>query len=534
MIGVGEMVGSIKNIWLTIRQARKYSVSMHRKLALYWCCMALAIFGGAISLLSIAGVIPGSERSLGEALSIQQQNTATMLSTQMDILTARSIALSGEITRELDNILIAEDKAFDDLNDNAALISEVEDSLYNVLETVLKSNSCSGAFFLLDATVNTGTENADSSRMGVYLRFSDLKAVGAADQHIVYFRGAADVARKKQVQMHNRWNLEYDTSSIPGYDSLMEFSGTRLAEGVLWTERVQLKDTWEDALLLCVPILDGKGRVLGICGVELSELYFSLSYPVTDSPFGNMVAVLAPMESDHVFLEKAMIGNSAGTYLMPEGIMEMRKGKYYQNCVAGNYRYFGACQPLAVKTASGLPLTVMTLISENSYWQASLTRRQLWVLGSLGFLVVIVLLSVFLSKHFVSPIVQSLKAMQEDGIGEHRSGISEIDALITFVNSHKNQMLAPGDLPPDIEELLRDFAKRVQGLTPTEKTVLRLFIEGCDINEVAEQLYISIGTARKHNTNLNRKLGVSNREELMVYIDLFRRCDRLEELTRTD
>lgn len=95
-------------------------------------------------------------------------------------------------------------------------------------------------------------------------------------------------------------------------------------------------------------------------------------------------------------------------------------------------------------------------------------------------------------------------------------------------------MLAPGDLPPDIEELLRDFAKRVQGLTPTEKTVLRLFIEGCDINEVAEQLYISIGTARKHNTNLNRKLGVSNREELMVYIDLFRRCDRLEELTRTD
>lgn len=525
----------MKKIWLMIRQAGKYSVSMQRKLALYWCCMALAVFVGAIILLIIAGVIPGSERSLGEALSIQQQNSATMLSTQMDILTARSIALSGEITRGLDNILVAEDETFDSLNNNAELISKVEDSLYNVLETALKSNSCSGVFFVLDATVNTGTANAENSRMGVYLRFSDLKAVGASDQHIVYFRGAADVARKKQVQMHNRWNLEYDTASIPGYDTLMAFSGIRLAEGVLWTERTQLKDTWEDVLLLCVPILDGNGRVLGICGVELSDLYFSLSYPVTDSPFGNMVTVLAPVENNCVVLDKAMIGNSAGTYLMPEGIMEMRKGKYYQNCVAGNYRYFGACQPLAVKTASGLPLTVMTLLSENSYWQASLTRRQLWILGSLGFLVAIVLLSVFLSKHFVSPIVRSLQAIQdEDGNEEHRSGISEIDALIIFVNSQKNQKLTPGDLPPDIEELLQDFSKRVQTLTPTEKTVLRLFVEGYDINEVAEQSYISIGTARKHNTNLNRKLGVSNREELMVYIDLFRRCDRLAELTRTD
>lgn len=44
-------------------------------------------------------------------------------------------------------------------------------------------------------------------------------------------------------------------------------------------------------------------------------------------------------------------------------------------------------------------------------------------------------------------------------------------------------------------------------------------------------LYISIGTARKHNTNMNRKLGITVREELMLYIELFRKCDQLDKLT---
>lgn len=179
----------------------------------------------------------------------------------------------------------------------------------------MRSNSCSGAFSLLDATVNTQSEAAETSRMGVYLRFSDLKAVGTADQHIVYFRGAADVARKEQVQMHNRWDLEFDTEMIPGYNTLMDFSGKRLAEGCQWSER-----------------------------------------------------------------------------------------------------------------------------------------------------------------------------------------------------------------------MLQEFSARVQTLTPTERVILQLFIEDCDIHEAAARAFISVGTARKHNTNINKKLCVSTREELMLYIDLFRRCDRLEEL----
>ena len=60
--------------------------------------------------------------------------------------------------------------------------------------------------------------------------------------------------------------------------------------------------------------------------------------------------------------------------------------------------------------------------------------------------------------------------------------------------------------------------------------IFQLFIDGWDVQTAAERSFVSVATVRKHNTSINRKLEVSNREELMVYVDLFRRCGRLEEL----
>ena len=50
------------------------------------------------------------------------------------------------------------------------------------------------------------------------------------------------------------------------------------------------------------------------------------------------------------------------------------------------------------------------------------------------------------------------------------------------------------------------------------------------ISEVAELAFISIHTVRKHNANMYQKLGVGSKDELMLYIDLFRRSGRLDEI----
>ena len=154
-------------------------------------------------------------------------------------------------------------------------------------------------------------------------------------------------------------------------------------------------------------------------------------------------------------------------------------------------------------------------------------------MGALFFLSVLAALSFILSRHFVKPILQSLKALQDDtATDKKQSGISEVDALITFIQEKRNtEKQDVGGLPADIEEMFRDFSLRAASLTPAERTVLQYYIDGYTIQEIASLLYISIGTARKHNTNMNRKLGITSKEELMLYIELFRKCNQLDRLT---
>ena len=97
--------------------------------------------------------------------------------------------------------------------------------------------------------------------------------------------------------------------------------------------------------------------------------------------------------------------------------------------------------------------------------------------------------------------------------------------------AHLRAKLENGGIPPNIEEMLKAFSLRVETLTPSERMVLQYYVDGYTIQEIASLLYISIGTARKHNTNMNRKLGITVREELMLYIELFRKCNQLDKLT---
>ena len=85
-------------------------------------------------------------------------------------------------------------------------------------------------------------------------------------------------------------------------------------------------------------------------------------------------------------------------------------------------------------------------------------------------------------------------------------------------------------LPSDMEEVFDSFVERAQTLSPAERRILRFYIDGHDIADIPELAYISINTVKKHNRNIYQKLEVHSRDELILYIDLFRRCGRLDEL----
>ena len=409
------------------------SHSMGVRLLLYWFIMALLLVAAILSILMAMGVLSHPARQLASALDIQQRNTYAALDAQMDELTGHGVAMSEKLGRELDAFLAAKGIPFDALNDDPKTIAELEKRLYTPLSSTLSAAACSGTFFCLRATANTSLPNADDLRAGMYLRYSGLQPTVASEQDIICFRGATEAARGLQLQMHNRWNPELNVALIPGSQKVSAYQGQRLAEGCLWTKRTELLDTWEQVTLLCVPILDGGGVVRGFCGMEVSDLYFSLSHGTVSSTFGKMLTLVAPVDGDKLSLSGAMLGATDGSRLTADGTLHISEGKYYTTYTNGKETYLGRHQMLDADTWDDVPLAAGTLPPEVEARLQGFARRAETLTGTER-----TILQYYMDGHTVKDIPE-LASISASTVKTHnrnlyrKLGVASFDELKVYI-----------------------------------------------------------------------------------------------------
>lgn len=113
------------------------------------------------------------------------------------------------------------------------------------------------------------------------------------------------------------------------------------------------------------------------------------------------------------------------------------------------------------------------------------------------------------------------------GIIHPQIGVLSVQ-MLTQLNTRQ---VDPAALPPGMEDMFRGFAQKARTLSGAERRILNYYIDGYDISEIPDLAFISIHTVKKHNRSIYQKLGISSRDELMLYIELFRCCGRLGELT---
>jgi DNA-binding CsgD family transcriptional regulator len=136
----------------------------------------------------------------------------------------------------------------------------------------------------------------------------------------------------------------------------------------------------------------------------------------------------------------------------------------------------------------------------------------------------------FLSVSYIvtEVILLLLHGMLRDyGIVQPGGGLLSAQ-MLTQLNARP---ISPGALPSGMEDLFQAFAGKVKTLTNAERRILNYYIDGHDTVDIPELAFISIHTVKKHNHSIYQKLEVASRDELMLYIELFRCCGRLEELT---
>ena len=241
------------------------------------------------------------------------------------------------------------------------------------------------------------------------------------------------------------------------------------------------------------------------------------------------------MEEDGLHLEKGLVGGTQGTYLTDHQVLKVNgKNNGLTYYIGEDENYVGIQETFPMTMTDDEDNWVLcVLLPGSNYLNYIRKNRVIQILIAMLFLVVMLVMAFYISRTYVQPILDGLGSIWDGEMdGNERTGYSEIDDLILFLKEkNKNQeKLEVGNLPPEIGELFDRFFYNVTTLTPSESRVMELYLKGHEINEIPDLIFISLATVRKHNRSIYNKLEVASKDEMMLYVDLFRRCGRMEEL----
>ena len=503
---------------------------LRRRLMMFWVLMTLSAFCVILVLLSAAGMFTNADNQLNQGLRVYTETAAFNIQENMDQLTARSIGLSEEVSREVENLLVKKGISFQELNNDPESLQELQERLYAPIHTLLRSTRCSGAYAVLDVTANTETKTAESSRSGIYLKCVNLSGGDTSRADISYFRGVPEVAREKAVELHNRWNLEFNVSRLPGYEKMLSQKLSRPAEYYFWTEKVDLEDTWEEAIFLCVPVVGKDHSIYGVCGVEISSMFFRLTAPVRETEYGSVITAMAPIENGKLMLDKGVVGAVDGNYQGSCSSLSIHQGKHYHTYIGESSWYVGEQEIIPISNEKEQRQWAVAMLLSGEQYEAYYHRSgQKLMFSCLGVLMVLLAVSGLLYWKLVNPADKKAQQMSEN----EGSAEEDIQHLLDFIRSEFSpELLQENFLPRDVEKIMDRFFIRATQLESSERRIFHLLAEGCDPKGIGAKTGLSQRNVRRRMKKLCEGLEVSSVEDILLYLDLFRRCGRQEEIRR--
>ena len=135
---------------------------------LLWPCLLLT-FGAALFLFAS---LHNTKKDTTRSLEIQYSVFQNDMERYFDQLAAMGVNLSEDMGALVDQQLASREMTFEQLNNSPEVLNALEEEMIDPLCRSLRRTSCSGAFVLLDATVNTRMEGAEHSRAGLYVQKS--------------------------------------------------------------------------------------------------------------------------------------------------------------------------------------------------------------------------------------------------------------------------------------------------------------------------------------------------------------------------
>ena len=544
------------NIKAFITQLKAESISMRRHFYFFIISAITIVLSLILLLFNLFGIINPTNRQITEILDTQLLSYTDHIKDDYNKIAAHAISFSEQLETSIQHYLAETNLTFEDLKNNPDSLADLQNHLYGTVYLNMQLAPSSGAFYILDTTVNSHSEIPYYN--GIYLKYINIYSENTVNNEISLYRGAYTTGKENHLTFHSGWQYEMQTDFFNNSNSLFADN-----PHYILSPTIELPDTWERARYVYVPIHDLKNNTIGICGFEVSDLYFQLSEKVSDDKLGQLIGALLD-EKQGMYSGQF---NSNRYNLADSNIQALKKGNI-TIFDFGTEKCIGRTQSIQLGDNT---FTVAIMLTEAQY-KSLLDESQFKTVSVILFVVVFAFIySIIISKKYISPIIKSLEQIKTPDGTQNNLKIREIDDLIAFLEEKDNlydqrlhdleesQKIAEAEAErtklayekaleeyalaqSEIQHLSNEHKKEIvledyefflcnlSTLSPAEYKIYELYLSGKTAKEIINILGIKENTLKYHNKNIYSKLGISSRKQLLRFAALKQHQDKIGTL----
>ncbi len=514
--------------------------SLQGRLLLYFSLLIFIIFTCAAAVFLAFDMADVTQKRISKSLDDYLATYEKSVSQQFSNLAAYSLQMRNSVDKIFHETLKNNNLSFKDLENNREALALVFKSANETVKTSLYISKASGAYFVLDTTVNTSLPGSQTSRSGIYFKIMNISSPNDANPTVYLFRGIPQLAVENGFELHSSWDLELNISPYTtAFASLRASTADLRPSSFTFTVPHQLQRGWEKVILFGAPLVSRDGTFYGACGFEINELLYNLLHMHIKPSLPHVTGLVAGQSVDDKGQDLLTVYThfaNGDPYSFEGKVKEftIERGEFYDTYSNETKEFIG--KKLAIR------IFPHDFLQENAQWHVvammpkAVADKMIWFYYAKIICFIVLCIGIafglayYFARRYSSPIVAILSEIQS---GKNiKSNIVEFSELIEYFKDKEKKLRLKleseeQNLPQEKRDLLHVdisaynlFITQLETLTKSERAVFELYTQGYSAQAVADELHVSINTIRTHNRNIYSKLYVSSYKEMMVYIKM--------------
>lgn len=421
----------IKRLLLIGKEIWHNKRSMRGRFIIYLLSLVLLAGSAMLILLNVIGIVQPPSHDIDRFLEYELNTRTNDIKRQMNALAAHNIDLSQQLQNDIDRVMLEQGiyNNYDALNNNPEALTAIQQATYQTLAAKMQQAPASGALYLINASVNTNL--LEPTYNGLFLKFTNIYSENTLFNETCMFRGNPQVARNNNISLYSTWQLELNVHAYPQADKLLHARENNISQQYILTDVAHLKESWEQSRLFLMPINSNNGRIIGICGFEISSVYFQQRTKQANYKGYPLITAILDKKADNEY--QGQLYNPAS--FVNSTIKTSSDGEH-ELFTAGQERFIGFTAPLTVGASEH---RVAVMLPADSYYHLQ-GQAKIRLLIMLGIILLLSLLSAgYFSKRYVDPLVADLQQLQQNTDAPPQANVLELNQFFEFLQSHSEQ-----------------------------------------------------------------------------------------------